>query len=155
MFGPESAQAEHILSERTAAPGWLKEYVRELVNTGGMKVAKVTGPFTGEHRWLSNFWPVQVEYEGMVFPSVEHAYQAAKCARLEDREIIHRALSPAVAKRLGRQVRMIQNWDQIKVEVMERLLRQKFASGTELARKLVATGDAQPVEYNNWGDTFW
>src|SRR5690606_37875392 len=59
------------------------------------------------------------------------------------------------AKRLGRQIKMVQNWDQIKVEVMERLLRQKFAPGTELARKLVATGDAQLIEYNTWGDTFW
>src|SRR5690606_15079076 len=132
-FGPEAVQVEYILSDQVAAPGWLKEYVRELVNTGGTKVAKVIGPFSGEHRWLSNFWPVQVEYEGMTFPSVEHAYQAAKCARLEDREIIRRALSPAEAKRLGRQVKMVQNWDQIKVEVMERLLRQKFRPGSDLA----------------------
>lgn len=120
-----------------------------------MKVAKVIGPFRGEHRWLSNFWPVQVEYEGMIFPSVEHAYQAAKCARLEDRETIRRAPSPAEAKRYGRKVQIRPGWDTMKLQVMEELLRQKFRPGSDLAKKLVATGNAELVEINTWGDTFW
>ena len=34
--------------------------------------------FTGEYRFLSNFFPSPVEFEGLVFPTVEHAFQAAK-----------------------------------------------------------------------------
>ena len=30
--------------------------------------------FQGKYRFLSNFYPVFVEYEGEIYPSVEHAY---------------------------------------------------------------------------------
>ena len=40
-------------------------------------------------------------------------------------------------------------------EVMRGLLARKFAPGTELAARLLATGDAQLVEGNTWGDRFW
>jgi predicted NAD-dependent protein-ADP-ribosyltransferase YbiA (DUF1768 family) len=39
---------------------------------------KIQG-FFGEYRWLSNFWPVKIHFEEKTYPSVEHAYQAAKC----------------------------------------------------------------------------
>lgn len=38
---------------------------------------------------------------------------------------------------------------------MRALLMVKFAPATELAERLLATGDAQLVEGNTWGDTFW
>jgi predicted NAD-dependent protein-ADP-ribosyltransferase YbiA (DUF1768 family) len=43
--------------------------------------------FQGEFRWLSNFFPVQIEYEGLTYPSVEHAYQAGKLINIEDRKL--------------------------------------------------------------------
>ena len=38
----------------------------------------VINRFDGEFAFLSNFWECEVEFDGIVFPSVEHAYQAAK-----------------------------------------------------------------------------
>ena len=38
---------------------------------------------------------------------------------------------------------------------MDHFLRRKFAPGTEMARKLLGTGNAHLAEGNNWGDTFW
>ena len=35
--------------------------------------------FQGDFRWLSNFAPVNVNFNGVIFPSTENAYQAAKC----------------------------------------------------------------------------
>lgn len=35
--------------------------------------------FRGEYFFLSNFAPCKVTYKGKVFPTVEHAFQAAKC----------------------------------------------------------------------------
>jgi len=34
--------------------------------------------FKGDFRFLSNFYPVNVDYEGIMYPTVEHAYVAAK-----------------------------------------------------------------------------
>lgn len=46
--------------------------------------------FTGEHRFLSNFWPCEVQYANLTFPSVENAYQACKCADLKEAALFGR-----------------------------------------------------------------
>lgn len=110
--------------------------------------------FRDEHAFLSNFYPAPVLFEGHIFPSVEHAYQAAKA---------HPACrgpftigTAAQAKKKGRAVDPYPtDWDQRKVDVMRQCLAEKFAAGTPLAAKLMATGDQPLVEGNWWGDTFW
>lgn len=109
--------------------------------------------FTGHYRWLSNFHPCQVKW-GLVFPSVEHAYQAAKCVRHEGRRKFL-GKSAAQAKRIGRTVQQRPDWEMVKLRVMEYLLRQKFAAGTQLAACLVATDDQELIEGNTWGDRYW
>jgi predicted NAD-dependent protein-ADP-ribosyltransferase YbiA (DUF1768 family) len=47
------------------------------------------------------------------------------------------------------------DWDDTKINTMLTLLRQKFALGSELAKKLLDTGNRDLVEGNTWGDTFW
>lgn len=113
------------------------------------------GPFFGECRWLSNFWPSPVRYEGLLFPTVEHAYQAAKCLHKEDKIRIQQAKTTVEAKRMGGRVALRPEWEQIKLDIMRSLLRQKFAPGTKLAQQLIATGDTQLVEINTWGDYYW
>lgn len=112
------------------------------------------GRFTGPHRFLSNFHPCEVLFDGEAYPTVEHAYQAAKCARRRERAPIRRLRSPLAAKRAGRRVALRAGWEAVKVEVMADLLRQKFAD-PELAAKLLATGQAELVEGNDWGDRYW
>lgn len=110
--------------------------------------------FQGEYRWLSNFWYVNVQYEGVTYPSVEHAYQAAKTDPAWRAPF--RGGSPGQAKRHGRQIPIRSGWDDSeKVSVMRGLIAQKFAPGTELAQKLVSTGQSLLIEGNRWGDTFW
>lgn len=111
------------------------------------------GEFQGHYRWLSNFWPVKVTYGHLTFGSVEHAYQAAKCAHPNDM-ISFIGILPGAAKRLGRLVKKRDDWEQVKLEVMGQLLRQKF-SDVGLQRKLLATGNQELVEGNAWGDEFW
>jgi ribA/ribD-fused uncharacterized protein len=109
--------------------------------------------FKGEYRWLSNFYLAEVVLDGFVYPSSEHAYQAAKTLNLEERRAIL-SMSVSEAKKAGRKVTMRSDWEDIKLDVMLRLLRQKFAH-PELRSKLLATGDAELVEGNWWNDTFW
>mgnify|MGYP000844243813 FL=1 len=109
--------------------------------------------FQGEHRWLSNFWPASVELDGVLYASVENAYQAAKTHPANRGPFV--SCTAGTAKRLGRCVEMRPDWEQVKLPTMRALIQQKFAQGTELAKKLVATGDCLIVEGNHWGDTYW
>ncbi len=111
--------------------------------------------FFGAYRFLSNFWPAPVRLAGdrFLYPTVEHAYQAAK-TDLRYRAGVQSARTPADAKRQARALPLLPDWESRKLRVMEDLLRQKF-SHPGLRRLLLATGDAELVEGNSWGDTFW
>ena len=108
--------------------------------------------FQGNYRFLSNFSPVFVMFEGKSYLSVEHAYQAAK-APAEEREPF-RHCTPGQAKRLGQKTKLPTDWETRKVAVMFSLLTSKF-SQDYLRGRLLATEDAELVEGNHWGDTFW
>jgi ribA/ribD-fused uncharacterized protein len=111
--------------------------------------------FRGEHRFLSNFYPAIVKLEGVLYPTVEHAFQAAKTTDQRLRAEIRNCETAADAKQLGRRVPLRPDWDAVKVLIMENFVRQKFAPGSNLAARLIATGNAVLVEGNDWGDTFW
>ena len=118
---------------------------------------KTVNEFQGEHRWLSNFWPVKIEYQGLVYPTVEHAYQAAKTNSPGLRQKIQAipVNEPGKAKRIGKRLVIDQDiWETTKERVMLQLLREKFKDPV-LRAKLLATGNAQLEEGNNWGDTYW
>lgn len=112
------------------------------------------GPFKGEHRWLSNFWPALVKMDGFLYPTVEHAYVAAKTTDPMIRKVIQTTDKPGEVKRLGRQFDLREDWHDIKLQVMEDLLWQKFQDPV-LKEQLLATGDEEIVEINTWNDTFW
>jgi len=115
---------------------------------------KIIDSFKGEYRWLSNFWPCSVEHEGEVYPSVENAYQAAKSDDFVTREQFL-FMSPSDAKKEGRKLKIQENWDDLKFQIMFQLVRSKFLNNESLASKLTETGDAVLIEGNTWGDTFW
>lgn len=111
--------------------------------------------FDGQYRWLSNFWPAEVEFEGVLYPSSEHAYQAAKTLDLEERQLFLGAVTAGQAKRLGRRITIRKDWEAVKLEVMAAILYDKFTRHPELKQKLLDTGGAELIEGNSWGDRFW
>jgi ribA/ribD-fused uncharacterized protein len=111
--------------------------------------------FAGLFRFLSNFYPALVVLDGVVYPSVEHAYQAAKSTNGAVREHIRIAPTPAVAKRYGREVLLRPDWESVKIQYMKHLVWQKFSTHELLGTLLLATGDAELVEGNTWNDRFW
>lgn len=115
---------------------------------------KVIDQFTGEYAFLSNFHPCRVSSFGLTYPSVEAAFQAAKCADPKERAQFL-TLTPAQAKRRGRHVQMRPDWEQRKLAVMRDLLAHKFQENPELIPKLLATGKSVLVEGNTWHDNFW
>lgn len=110
--------------------------------------------FSAEHAFLSNFHPADVILDGDSYPTVEHAYQAAKTDDYAFRLAIRLASGPKEAKRLARKAPLRSDWDKARLEVMLDLLRQKF-SQADLQELLLQTRGALLVEGNNWGDRFW
>ena len=110
--------------------------------------------FRGRYFFLSNHSLNSVQFEGDLYPSVEHAFAAAKTLDPELRAKVREAGDPDRTKRLGRKLKLRADWDDVKVDIMRELLRDKFSSPA-LAEALLDTGDAALVEDNTWGDTFW
>jgi N-glycosidase YbiA len=110
--------------------------------------------FRGPYEFLSNFYPAVVRLNDVPYPTVEHAFQAAKTDVEIDRHWVGMATTPAEAKKRGRKVSLRPDWEDAKLGVMLDLLRQKFAI-PHLGAQLAATLDVELVEDNWWGDNFW
>ncbi len=113
--------------------------------------------------FLSNFYGLKpgeerlsIVFEDVVYPTVEHAYVAAKLTdpslREEVRLLPKSSQAKSFLKDRGLNERI--GWDEMKLAVMEDLVRQKFAH-PKLAAMLLATSDEELIEGNTWHDTFW
>ena len=114
----------------------------------------ITG-FNGKYRFLSNFFESPINFEGTEYKTVEHAYQAAKTTDTDLRAMIANADSATIAKRLGRNLVLRPDWEDVKLTIMLTLLRKKFRDHKHLQATLLATNQEQLYEYNYWHDTFW
>jgi len=110
--------------------------------------------FKEQFEFLSNFFMCAITYDGIVYPSTEHAYQAAKAMNHVDKIRISRLKTPGEAKREGRKIAMRPDWDQIKDQVMYDICKMKF-SIPYFKTQLLLTGDAFLQEGNNWHDNYW
>lgn len=114
---------------------------------------------------LSNFSAFNLEWEGLTFPTSEHAYHWEKFA-CEEMDLpggrsdiayfvmtapsAHEAFKIAERNKAKRR----SDWDEVKVGVMRRILHAKADQHEYVRRKLLATGDRALVE-NSWRDDFW
>lgn len=111
--------------------------------------------FKGEYRFLSNFWDAPVKYDGKMYPSSEHAYQAAKSLDEDYRTRIAKMKTPGEAKKAGKKVKLREDWEDVKFSIMKEIVRDKFTRNADLKEKLLATGDAILEEGNVWNDLVW
>lgn len=122
---------------------------------------KVINRFDGEYSWLSNFYPCQIQMFRKMYPSVEHAYQAAKfnnpVLKEEIQERIRSCTTPGKAKRLANENTFLirEDWNIVKYKFMNQLVEYKFTTDEALKNLLLETGDAEIIEGNTWGDTYW
>lgn len=118
---------------------------------------------------LSNFSSFHLKWQGLTFPTSEHAYHWEKFACVRDGEsedAAHQRRSLAMSIKdapsaheaftlagRGKAFRR-PDWDAVKVDVMRDILRAKVAQHEYVRRKLLATGNRELVE-NSWRDDFW
>lgn len=136
------------LSARAATQAWDDPF------PGVVQDDKNVKGFVGGYRWLSNFYPCRVEYEGLVYRSSEGAYQSAKFPAGE--RAVFTTLDPDAAKALAHsKVVDAAWWDTRKDRVMRDVVWAKFSQNSDLAGRLVATGNKFLEETNWWNDPYW
>jgi ribA/ribD-fused uncharacterized protein len=111
--------------------------------------------FRDEYFFLSNFYPVEIKLDGIVYPNAEAAFQAQKTLDDEERRKFSMLKNPVQAKRLGRKVKLRDDWEEVKLDIMTEIVSQKFLQHPHLIEMLLQTGDEELVEGNKWGDRFW
>jgi ribA/ribD-fused uncharacterized protein len=116
---------------------------------------KVIAKFAGDYDFLSNFYYSPLEYNSIEYPTAEHAYQAQKTLDEVKRQNIAKLPSAGLAKSAGRKLKIRPDWENVKISVMEDILRIKFKKGTGLAERLKQTSPAFIEEGNTWGDKYW
>lgn len=139
---------------------------------------KAITEFQGPYRFLSNFWPAKFEWNGLLWHSSEAAYVAAKTNDRELQEALSEIIDPGSVKRFGRglgPLRVVKvvntrtgeevvkwltmsirpDWDDVKLQFMNEIVRAKFEQNSDLLQKLLDTEDAILEEGNNWKDRYW
>jgi ribA/ribD-fused uncharacterized protein len=113
--------------------------------------------FIDQNYLFSNYAALPVRYKDVLYPTSEHAYQAAKF--INNKKIytqIKNAKSPSEAKRLAdeNETETITNWSMIKLQVMSDIIYEKAKQHEEVRRRLLETQDSQIIE-NSMDDYFW
>lgn len=110
--------------------------------------------FNGEYYFLSNYYYSPIVFEGIHYPTVEHAFQAAKTLNNNKRLEIAKMRTPGQAKKAGRTISLRPDWEEIKFDVMKKCVKSKFED-YDLRNRLLSTGDVELIEGNWWNDTVW
>lgn len=106
---------------------------------------------------LNNFSANAVEVDGVLYPTSEHAYQAAKCTDPEGKKEIIAARSPIFAKEVSNQkykTAKDPDWNSKKLVVMESILRAKLNQHPEVRDALIRSGKEEIAE-DSAVDAFW
>ena len=103
--------------------------------------------FTGENYFLSNSSHSKIRINGLTFNNGEAAFQSHKDP---SRAAEFVGLSPSAARKLGRSVKLREDWEEVKNHIMYQVTVAKFSQNLHLKEKLLATGDEVLVEGNNW-----
>jgi ribA/ribD-fused uncharacterized protein len=117
-------------------------------------VFRMITEFKGKYDFLSNFYESPVVRRGILYPTAEHAFQAAKAKNYYDMLWVAESRTPGIAKRRGRKVDIKPTWDQDRIGEMLIIVNTKF-SDSELRGLLQATHNQKLIEGNYWHDQFW
>eukprot|EP01121_Diplochlamys_sp_Union-15-3_P001698 TRINITY_DN11484_c0_g1_i1.p1 TRINITY_DN11484_c0_g1~~TRINITY_DN11484_c0_g1_i1.p1 ORF type:complete len:149 (-),score=27.55 TRINITY_DN11484_c0_g1_i1:10-456(-) len=110
----------------------------------------------GPYACFSNYYQVNINIDGKIWPSTEHWFQSQKFSSPEYQEEIRTTKSPTEAKKLGYARRPDYNkqWEKVKDGVMKKGLEAKFTQHEDLKKILLDSGERPIVERND-ADAYW
>lgn len=109
--------------------------------------------FRNEYWFLSNMYPCKIRVNGLEFKCAEACFQSFKTTDTELRAKFQH-LNGFEAKKLGKKIKLRPDWNDIRLEVMYRVVFAKFRQHPELKTKLLNISE-MIIEDNTWHDTFW
>jgi hypothetical protein len=109
-----------------------------------------------EYGCFSNFSKHGFELEGKYWSTSEHYFQAQKFAGSTFEEEVRQAKSPMDAARMGRDRSkpLRHDWEEVKDEIMQRAVLQKFLTHNDIRDILISTGDEEIIEETT-DDYYW
>lgn len=110
--------------------------------------------FRNEYWFLSNMYPCKIRVNGLEFKCAEACFQSFKTTDTELRAKFQH-LNGFEAKKLGKKIKLRPDWNDIRLEVMRRVVYAKFHQNPELQKLLADVQGWCIVEDNTWHDTFW
>lgn len=110
--------------------------------------------------YLSNYSAHAIEIEGILYPTVEHAYHSLRYDDQKIQQEIIQARSPFLAWQISQKYKDQQKKDFVenKLQVMEDLLRIKVSQHIDVKQVLSESGNIQIVKHITTGpaaDGFW
>jgi len=126
---------------------WLSEKFDEFI-----------GFYNREFFCLDNFSSFGIDYNGIYYQTIEHAYQSLKfkdVAPKVEKQIIE-CHSAYDAQKIAHEniEKQVKNWDDIKLDVMEKLVRAKLEQHPYVKKKLLETKNNLICE-DSPKDSFW
>ncbi len=119
---------------------------------------KVIGFYDREFYVFSNFSSFETDLFGQTYKTTEHAYQSAKFFGVDWKlaEEVKNTKSAHGAFKLARANadKVRSDWDKVKLDVMEEIVRAKLNQHPYVKQKLLETGDYDIVE-DSPKDSFW
>lgn len=119
-----------------------------------IKPPEIIKSFKDTYFFLSNFYPLEFNFNDYTCKTAEHAFQACKTTVVEEIENILQAETPKEAKKRGHTVTLRSDWEEIKYGTMYNIVYEKFKT-YEMQQKLLLTGFAPLIEENSWHDNTW
>ncbi|OSA90722.1 UNVERIFIED_ORG: swarming motility protein YbiA [Clostridium botulinum] len=110
--------------------------------------------FRGEYFFLSSFYICRINYKGIIYNTVEAAFQSMKSKDVEERKECVQ-LTPKEATIKGNKIFLREDWEEIKEDVMYNICLCKFSQNADLAKRLIETGDAYLEQGSSWNDKEW
>lgn len=106
--------------------------------------------------YFSNKYLCEIEWEDRAWPSVEHAFQAAKNpydpAYIK---ALRRTRSALAAKMLGKKATPTSYWLENRMLIMYHLINYKFRRYKRFGQGLINTYPIELIDTNMWDDTYW
>ena len=108
------------------------------------------------HGCFSNFYIAPIRINDLIYPTIEHWYQASKFDDAEWRERIRTCEKPKEAKNLAYSgIEPIRSdWETIKYAIMKQGLMAKFTQHASLCETLLSTGNKALIELSK-RDQIW
>ena len=146
-FRRESIKKNFMIKLEQYRDTWLSE-----------KMNDVIGFYPREFYCLDNFSSFKVEWDGYLYASLEEAYQTAKFLKSapEIAEEIKKSHSAHEAQKIAfaNKDKVRSDWQEVKLTIMEELLRKKLQQNPYVKQKLLQTKDYIIVE-DSPKDNFW